>query len=114
MFGPVWTALYGCIGVSAWLVWRRVDVGLHKKRAALRIWGWQLLVNALWPPAFFGLHSPALGMLVIVVLLGAIVLTLRAFWPVNRPAALVLLPYLTWVAYAAYLNGGFWRFNAAM
>ncbi len=108
VFAPVWTALYASIGVSAWLVWRRVDVAAHRKRAALRVWGWQLLANALWPAAFFGLHDPGLGLAVMAVLLVAIGLTIRAFLPLQRSAALLLLPYLGWVIFAAYLNIGFW------
>ena len=49
------TLLCPLTGVAAWLVWRRIDVGLDRKRAALRRWGWLLLVSGLWPslaPAF--------------------------------------------------------------
>ncbi len=113
VFAPVWAVLYVCIGVSAWLVWRRVDVGLHRKRSALRIWGWQLLLNSFWPAAFFGLHSLALGMGLIVALAGLIALTIRDFWPLQRGGALLLVPYLAWVCYAAYLNAGFLLLNGA-
>lgn len=111
LFAPVWAALYITIGISAWLVWRRIDVAMDRKRAALRVWGWQLLINALWPPAFFGLRSTALGMLVIVPLLASVVLTIRAFWPLERRAGVLLLPYLAWVAFATWLNLGFWGLN---
>jgi tryptophan-rich sensory protein len=99
------------MGVSAWLVWRRVNAGAHRKRAALTMWGWQLLANALWPAAFFGLHDPALGLAVISVLLVAIAATVRMFWPLQRMAATLLLPYLAWVVFATYLNIGFWWLN---
>ena len=111
LFGPVWTVLYVTIGVAGWLVWRRVDVAMHRKRAALRMWGWQLAVNALWPPVFFGFKALGPGLVVIVALLGAIGLTIRAFWPLQRGAALLLGPYMAWVCYATYLNVGFWRLN---
>ena len=62
LFGPVWTTLYVMIGAAAWLVWRRTG---GRQRGALRLWGWQLLVNAAWSPAFFGLHSPALGLFIL-------------------------------------------------
>lgn len=113
LFGPVWLVLYVTIAVAAWLVWRRIEVGAHRKRAALRVWGWQLLINAIWPTAFFGLHSPALGLVTITLLLGSIVVTMRAFWPLQRTAALLLAPYLGWVCFAAYLNAGFCWLNGA-
>jgi len=33
------------------------------------------------------------------------------FAAVSRGAALLLLPYLAWVAFATVLNGGFWWLN---
>lgn len=106
VFAPVWTVLYAMVGIAAWLVWRRPG-----HRPALRLWGWHLLVNSLWTPAFFGLHSVALGMLVILVLLVAIVLTIRAFQKISGLAAAMMVPYFVWTCYAAYLNAGFFWLN---
>lgn len=102
VFGPVWGVLYVLIGVSAWLVWCRV-----RGSRALRLWGWQLAANAAWSPAFFGLHSPLFGVAVLLVLLPLIGVTIRAFLPVHRPAASLMVPYLLWTLYALYLNVGF-------
>lgn len=106
VFGPVWTVLYVLMGVAAWRVWRTKG-----HAAALRLWGWQLAANALWTPAFFGLRSPTLGLVVILGLLALIVLTIRAFRAHDRWAAAMLLPYLAWVCFATYLNAGFWWLN---
>lgn len=106
VFAPIWTVLYVGMGLAAWLVWRRTGGG-----TALRLWGWQLAVNALWPPAFFGVHSPALGLAVLAVLIALVALTIRAFARVHRLATGLLLPYLGWCCYAAYLNTGFWWLN---
>ena len=111
VFGPIWSALYVAIGVSAWMVWRRIDVGAHRKRRALRIWGWQLLANAVWPAAFFGLTSTGLGLGAVAFLWASVAATIRAFWPLHRGAALLLGPYLLWVGFAAYLNLCFWWLN---
>lgn len=108
IFGPVWTVLYLMIGTAAWRIWRRPSAG---QRRALILWGWQLLANALWTPAFFGLHSPALAMAVILVLLGLIGRTIAAFSAQDRLAAGLLLPYATWTCYATYLNAGFLWLN---
>ncbi len=111
LFAPVWTTLYPVMGVAAWLVWRRIDVGAERKRTALQTWGWQLLANSLWSPAFFGLHSPALGLAVIALLLAAVLLTIRRFVPLQPAAAALMVPYALWVGYAAYLDAGFWWLN---
>lgn len=113
LFGPVWTVLYVLLGVAAWLVWRRVDVGVDPKRAALRAWGWALAANALWSPAFFGLHRPDLSLLVIGLMLGTAMMALQRFRRLQPAGAALLLPYLAWIAYAAYLNAGVWWLNRA-
>lgn len=108
VYTPVWTALYIMIGVAGWLVWLRPGAF-----PALRLWGWQLAMNAAWSAAFFGMRSPGLGLLVILMLLGLIGLTMRAFHWRRRAASWLLLPYLAWTLYAAYLNAGFWWLNRA-
>jgi tryptophan-rich sensory protein len=106
VFAPVWATLYVTIGVAGWLVWKRLGAA-----RPLRLWGWQLAANALWAPAFFGLHSPSLAMSVMVVLLLLLGLTIRAFLWVHRPAAVLMVPYGAWCLFAAYLNAGFLLLN---
>lgn len=100
------------MGVSAWLVWRATCGGvLGRGRSALRLWGWQLLANALWSPVFFALHSTAGALVIILTMLGLITLTLLAFLRIHTLAGVLLVPYLAWVGYASYLNAGFWWLN---
>ena len=106
IFGSAWTALSIMTGTAAWLVWRRVGAG-----PALQLWGWQIAAGALWAPAFFGLHQVVLALAVVLVLLALAVGTLRAFAGLSSPAAWLMVPYLAWSAYAAYLGFGFWWLN---
>nr|WP_294521246.1 TspO/MBR family protein [uncultured Rhodopila sp.] len=106
VFAPVWSAIYVTVGVAGWLVWRR-----NGTSRVLRLWGWQLAANALWAPAFFGAHSPALALAIMAVMLILIGATIRAFRPIHRTAAMLMVPYLTWCLYAAYLNMGFLLLN---
>ena len=110
LFGPMWTLLYAMMAVAAWLAWRAP--GKTGERRAAMLWhAIQLLLNAGWSIAFFGLRSPGLGLVWIVVLLVAIAATMRAFCRLDCKAALLMLPYLLWVAFAAMLNAGFWILN---
>lgn len=102
VFGPVWTVLYVLMAVAAWLVWR--EKGLHGGRAALGVYGVQLVLNALWSWLFFAWQRGLLAQIEIVVLLALIVATLIAFWRVRPVAGVLLLPYLVWVAYATALT----------
>lgn len=112
VFPVVWTTLYVMMAVAAWLVWRHAGVARRRHYQALRLWGWQLLVNALWTPAFFGLHNPGLALGVILALLVLLGLTIRVFLRVDRLAAALLAPYFLWVCYATWLNAGFWWLNS--
>jgi tryptophan-rich sensory protein len=109
LFGPVWSALYTMMAMAAWLVWRQG--GWARQRGALSVFLGQLLLNALWSPLFFGLHWPGAAFAEIILMWLAIVWTIRAFWPVHRGAAALLLPYLAWVSFATVLNGALWRLN---
>ncbi|KAB1192694.1 tryptophan-rich sensory protein [Haloferax sp. MBLA0076] len=108
LFGPVWITLFTLMGVAAFLVSRS---GHPRSRRALAIFGGHLVVNVAWSAAFFGLQSPAAGLVVIVVLLGAILATIREFAIVDWRAAALLVPYLAWVSFATALNYGFWSLN---
>jgi tryptophan-rich sensory protein len=110
VFGPVWTVLYIAMAIAAWRIWRCGDV-LGDHRRALTLWGWQLAVNAIWAPVFFGLHRPAIAIAIIAVLDVMVTLTILAFRRIDRIAAILLLPYLAWGVFATYLTIGFWWLN---
>ena len=110
IFAPVWSVLYGLMAVAAWLVWRRA--GFSGAGAALGLFAVQLILNALWSYLFFGRHQPGLAFGDIVVLWVAILSVVLLFWRVDRVAGALLLPYLAWVSFAAYLNFTLWRLNA--
>jgi len=61
--------------------------------------------NLSWSPLFFTLQRPDLSFVVILGMLAFIALTIRAFYPVSRLAAYLLVPYMLWVSFATYLNG---------
>ena len=110
IFGPVWITLYTLMGISLFIIWQR---GLKAPgvKPALSFFSLQLLLNALWSWAFFGLRSPLIGLLDIVLLWVAILLTIRSFYVVSKTAVLLLLPYLLWVSFAAILNFSLWILN---
>ncbi len=109
LFAPVWTVLYFLIAVSGWLVWR--EAGFAGAALPLAIYALQLVLNAAWTPLFFGLHRPDLGFLDIVLVWLSVAATIALFYPIHASAALLLLPYLAWVTFAAALNFAVWRLN---
>ena len=107
-FGVAWTLLFTLMGIALWLVARR---GLDRRpvQLAVGLFAAQMLVNVAWTPAFFGLQSPGLGLVVIAALWVLIVATIWAFDRVDRVAAMLLVPYLAWASFAAVLNFEIWR-----
>jgi len=95
------------MATAAWIVWKRGG-----PRRALICYGVQLVLNAAWTPLFFGLKMPGVAFAEILLLLAAIVVTAREFARTSLPAALMLAPYIAWVAFASFLNFTLWRLNA--
>lgn len=101
-FGIVWTILYAMIAVSGWLAWRATT-----RTAPTVTWAVQMALNFAWTAVFFGLESIGGGLIVIGLLLLAVVVSAVVAARVSRPAALLLVPYIAWVAFAAVLNAAY-------
>ncbi|MGV1015310.1 MAG: TspO/MBR family protein [Methyloceanibacter sp.] len=110
VFPVVWTILYAVMAVSAWIAWRAP--GKDEDRKLAFIWFFiQLAIGVAWSYAFFWLHSPGAGVIVIMALLIAIVITIVLFDRLSRMAALLLIPYALWVCFATGLNFAFFLLN---
>lgn len=109
VFAPIWNLLYLLMAVSAWLVWRAE--GFSGARTALGLFLVQLAVNALWSWLFFAWRQGAVALAVVILLLVLVVATTAAFRRISRGAAVLLLPYLGWLVFAAALAYSAWRLN---
>ncbi len=109
VFAPVWSALYLLMGIAAWVVWR--EHGFRYARFALSLFLIQLVANALWTWLFFVWHQGALAVIEILILWALILATAIAFWRVQSVAAVLLIPYLAWVAFASVLAFAEWQRN---
>ena len=110
VFPIVWTILYLLMGYASYLVLTSgKDSGEIKK--ALILYGAQLALNFLWPIVFFGLEWRLVAFFVLIALWVLIYLTIRAFSKIDEQAGDLLLPYILWVTFAAYLNLGTYFLN---
>ena len=109
VFAPVWSTLYLLMAVAAWLVWR--EGGWAMQSRALTLFVIQWVLNVLWTPLFFGQHLIGLAALEILALVAVLVATIVLFNRVKKAASLLLLPYLAWISFAAFLNFTIWRLN---
>jgi tryptophan-rich sensory protein len=110
IFAPVWTTLYLLMAIAAWLVWRQ-GIGISGVIVALMVFIIQLILNVLWSAIFFAWHNPGAAFAEIVLLWLSIVLTIFEFTKISPTAAWLMLPYIAWVTFAAYLNFAIWRLN---
>jgi len=110
VFAPVWTTLYLLMGIALYLIWAR---GLDHPGVipAIGVFSIQLVLNVLWSYLFFGLQSPLLGFVEIVLLWIAIAATIALFYRVSRAAAILLVFYIAWVTLAAFLTYAIWILN---
>lgn len=110
VFPVVWSVLYLLMGWASWLVWKS-DAPREEKRRALIRYGAQLAVNFIWPLVFFGGEMYLAALLILIALWVLILLTIRAFSGINERAGDLLIPYILWVSFAAYLNLGIFLLN---
>lgn len=109
-FGPAWTLIYLLTAIAAVRVWLRAV--LPRERAqwllALALNG---ALNIFWSWLFFKARRPDLALAEVVLLwlsIGLLIVLARRH---DTIAALLLVPYLLWVAFAASLNAAVVRLN---
>jgi benzodiazapine receptor len=117
VFGPVWTTLFALMGVAVFLVWSVYDKAgertqKRKIKIALAFFAGQLVLNTLWSIIFFGMRNPGAAFVEIIFLWLAILATIIAFSRISKQAAILLLPYILWVSFAAFLNYSIWKISA--
>lgn len=103
LFGPVWLTLYTLMGISLYLIWLK---GFKTKQAktALLLFATQLVLNSLWSIIFFGWHMTDYALAEIVLLWFVILAVIIRFYKISKPATYLLVPYILWVSFAAFLN----------
>jgi tryptophan-rich sensory protein len=101
------------MGISAWLVWR--EHGFDRARVALGLFVIQLVANALWSWLFFFWKQGGWAFIDILILWLLVAATIIQFWrQPARIAAILLIPYLAWITFAAFLNLSVWQLNPAI
>ena len=102
VFPIVWTLLYILIGLAfAQILSARGAKGRNLAVGAFLV---QLILNLLWSPLFFGAHQVSYALLLIGLLFIAATATMLLFGRIRGSAGLLMLPYLVWLLFAAYLN----------
>ena len=110
LFPVVWTVLYLLMGEASYRV-KSADKDKSQIKSALIAYGVQLALNFLWPLLFFRGQMYLAAFILLIGLWIAIFITLRKFAQIDETAGNLLIPYLLWVTFAAYLNFGMFLLN---
>ena len=110
LFPIVWTLLYVLMGLACYLVWVS-DASPARRERALTVYGVSLAVNFLWPILFFTVRARLAAFFLLLLLLALAALCALRFSCISRRAGKLLIPYLVWLVFAAYLNFGVWLLN---
>lgn len=108
LFGPVWTTLYVFMAYAAYRVYSS-GTGLTSF-VFVPFWC-QLVLNLAWSWIFFYFRQPGWAFADLLFLLGFISWNLITFIGQDLLAGLLLVPYLAWSTFAAFLNFAIWRLN---
>ena len=103
LFAPVWTLLYFLNGAAMWRVYVS-GISAPRRRRALELWAFQLLLNFLWPFVFFTLSLYWAALACLGALWLAALACMIFFFFADSAAGLMQLPYQLWLSFALLLN----------
>jgi len=101
--------LYALMGISAARIWLSKDSTAKSK--GLNLYVAQLIVNFFWSLIFFNAQAFGFAFFWLLLLWALVLLMILQFNKVDKKAALLQIPYLIWLTFAAYLSFGVWIMN---
>ena len=110
IFGPAWTVILGLAAWSGVLAWTEASSS-SGQLLILVLFGINIVLHMLWSPLFFNLKRPDWALIEVPFLWLSIVALMVGVAPFSTLAVWLLLPYLLWVTFAAFLNLTIVRMN---
>eukprot|EP00244_Chara_vulgaris_P013911 TRINITY_DN833_c0_g1_i1.p1 TRINITY_DN833_c0_g1~~TRINITY_DN833_c0_g1_i1.p1 ORF type:complete len:176 (+),score=21.95 TRINITY_DN833_c0_g1_i1:596-1123(+) len=105
-FPVVWMTLFVLMGIASWRIW--LKGGFAVQALPLGLYSFQLLLNFLWSPIFFGLHQVGWALVEILILWTSVLACIVSFYKVDPIAGYLLFPYIMWLTLASLLNYSIW------
>ncbi len=113
LFGPAWTLIFALAALAGVLYWRtRAD--RNQRLQVLAAFALNAFLNTLWSLLFFRLEHPEWALYEVGFLWLSIVLLIVLLGGRSRRAAWLMVPYLAWVTFAAYLNWTIVKLNVTL
>lgn len=105
VFPVVWTILYLMMGLASYYIFIS-EADRRTKTMALVFYAIQLAINFMWSIIFFNWNEYLIAFFWLLLLWCVVIICAFRFFPINKTAAYLLIPYIIWLTFAAYLNMG--------
>lgn len=105
VFPIAFSIIYILLGIATY----KIAVGSYseeEKKATYIIYGISLLLQFLWPCAFFKFQWYGIAFIIAVLLWFCSWVLYVVYGRLDRRAGTLLVPYILWIGYALYLNLG--------
>lgn len=109
LFPLAWSILYVLMGIAAYLV--LVSDKPARAKTALTVYGVQLFFNFFWSIIFFNFEAYLFAFIWLIILWLLIIVNTVLFFGINKTAGFLMIPYILWVTFAAYLNLAIYLIN---
>ena len=110
LFGPAWTVILGLAAWAAVLAWDGAADAADKISIAI-VYAVNFIFHLAWSPLFFKAKRPDWSLVEVMFLWASIMAMMIVLSPLSETAGWMILPYLLWVSFAAYLNLTIVRLN---
>ena len=102
-FAPAWTLIYALCVAAAVIGWRALR-STRDRAWLISLFFFNAVLNVLWSAMFFTARRPDLALAEVITLWVSVLALVVFLTPRSRKAGALLVPYLAWVSFAAYLN----------
>ncbi len=102
VFGIAWTILYILLGLALAIILHAR--GASGRTTALTLFVAQLLLNYAWSPIFFAMHQVRMALIIILAMILLSAATAWLFAKIRPLAGILMVPYLAWLCFAAFLT----------
>ena len=109
LFGIVWPILYALMGIALAMVLAAPPS--PRRKTALILFFIQLALNFAWSPIFFAGHDIGLAKFVIFIMAALAAAAAGQFLRIRKTAGWLMVPYLSWLVFAATLNAAIEQLN---
>jgi tryptophan-rich sensory protein len=110
LFGIVWPILYALMGIALAMVLAAPPS--PRRKTALILFFIQLALNFAWSPIFFAGHDIGLAKFVIFIMAALAAAAAGQFLRIRKTAGWLMVPYLSWLVFAATLNAAIEQLNS--